>query len=405
MKPSALITLFKSDAPQEVARRRDPNLPATDRAAADRRARRGRQVLRYLRRRASFIAIVILPTLLASIYYLVWASDQYMSEARFVIRGQTATPSLLGQMFSMASGTHTAEEELLSVGDYMKSVDAVKQLQDRMSFAELYRRKDADWFARLPDGVPIEELLDYYLGMVAVSFDTQTGIAILRVRAFRPEDAQNICNTLLTLGEELVNRFSERQRNDTLKIARNEVERSEDRVVNARKDITAFRDRERSLDPGRSSLMVMDVISKLEIQLAQTRTELIESATYLKPDNAKFVALRNKADAIESQIVSEKKKLAGGDGTLAPMVARYERLQLEREFADKGYASSLVSLETARIEALKQHLYLVRIVEPNLAEKALYPRRWIILATLLLGSFIVYGIGWLIIAGVREHAA
>jgi capsular polysaccharide transport system permease protein len=241
--------------------------------------------------------------------------------------------------------------------------------------------------------------------MVAVSFDTQTGIAILRVRAFRPEDAQTICNTLLTLGEELVNRFSERQRNDTLQIARQEVQRSEQRVVSARKDITEFRDRERSLDPGKSSLMVLEVISKLEIQLAQTRTELTEAATYLKPDNAKFVALRNKADAIESQIVSEKKKLAGGDGTLAPMVARYERLQLEREFADKGYASSLVSLETARIEALKQHLYLVRIVEPNLAEKALYPRRWIILATLLLGSFIVYGIGWLIIAGVREHAA
>ena len=37
--------------------------------------------------------------------------------------------------------------------------------------------------------------------------------------------------------------------------------------------------------------------------------------------------------------------------------------------------------------------------------KALYPERWRVLATLLIGLLLAYSIGWLIVAGVREHSA
>src|SRR5581483_5189486 len=111
------------------------------------------------------------------------------------------------------------------------------------------------------------------------------------------------------------------------------------------------------------------------------------------------------ADALKNQIATERRRLTGSNGALAPQIAEYEHLLLEREFADKGYASALASLESARVEASKQHLYLVRVVEPNLPEKALYPRTSIILPTVFFGRLISYGIGWLIVAGVREHAA
>jgi len=44
-------------------------------------------------------------------------------------------------------------------------------------------------------------------------------------------------------------------------------------------------------------------------------------------------------------------------------------------------------------------------VNPNMPVKALFPERWRILATVLISLLLVYSIGWLIVAGVREHAA
>ena len=49
--------------------------------------------------------------------------------------------------------------------------------------------------------------------------------------------------------------------------------------------------------------------------------------------------------------------------------------------------------------------YLVRVVQPNLPEKSLAPRRGFILLTLFVSLLVAYGIGWLILAGILEHAA
>ena len=78
---------------------------------------------------------------------------------------------------------------------------------------------------------------------------------------------------------------------------------------------------------------------------------------------------------------------------------------LERQFADQQLASATASLESARVEAQRQHLYLARIVQPNLAVYPLYPRKLTNLASIFVGLAIAYGIGWLLIVGMREHAA
>jgi capsular polysaccharide transport system permease protein len=46
----------------------------------------------------------------------------------------------------------------------------------------------------------------------------------------------------------------------------------------------------------------------------------------------------------------------------------------------------------------------VRVVEPNLPGKALHPQRLKITATVFFSLLLSYAVGWLILAGVREHA-
>jgi capsular polysaccharide transport system permease protein len=97
-------------------------------------------------------------------------------------------------------------------------------------------------------------------------------------------------------------------------------------------------------------------------------------------------------------------KVAGNSRSLAASSVQFQRLTLQNEFADKQLAAALASLEEARSEAARKQAYVERIVEPNLPDAPLEPRRLRgILATLAI-SLLAYGILRMLLAGMREHA-
>ncbi len=150
-----------------------------------------------------------------------------------------------------------------SVQEYIQSRDAVSALSQRLGLREIFARPGADVLARFPNpmsGDSDEELFLHYKQMVEAVHVTTTGITNLRVQAFRPDDALLINRTLLTLGEELVNRMNERIRADSVKFAESEVDRSQQRLMEAQIKITEFRNRELMLDPSKSSLIVAELI-------------------------------------------------------------------------------------------------------------------------------------------------
>jgi capsular polysaccharide transport system permease protein len=74
------------------------------------------------------------------------------------------------------------------------------------------------------------------------------------------------------------------------------------------------------------------------------------------------------------------------------------------ELADKQLGIALAALETDRSEAARKQLYLERLVQPNLPDKALEPRRVRSILTVFLLGLIVWGAVSLVLASVREHA-
>ena len=85
------------------------------------------------------------------------------------------------------------------------------------------------------------------------------------------------------------------------------------------------------------------------------------------------------------------------------MISTYEDLVLNREFADKQLAAATAALTSAEQEARRQKLYLERIVQPTLAEQPLEPKRWLAILTIFATCLLIYGVGWLMWAGMREH--
>jgi capsular polysaccharide transport system permease protein len=365
--------------------------------------------------RKPFFLLVILPSLISVMYFYGVAAPQYVSEARFVVHsrgndggGQAALRAAAASGFGGFGGA-MASGEANSIRNFLSSLDAVMQANEKLDLIELWRRPEADFVARLWFTEP-ERIARFFNQMVNVTLDPVTGVTTLRVRSFRPEDSKALTETLLVAAESLVNRLSERARGDTLQLAQQEIEIAERRVQESRAALVRFREQERELDSAGAVQSALVLRGQLEGALAQARAELTERQQFMRPDNPALQATRNRIEALERQISAERSRHTdttanAGGAVLARQLAAYERLMLEREFADKQLASATVSLETSRIEAQRQQLYLSRIVQPNLAVYPLYPRSFINSASIFLGLAIAYGIGWLLVVGMREHAA
>ena len=212
-----------------------------------------------------------------------------------------------------------------------------------------------------------------------------------------------VAEELLRSSEQLVNKMNERRSNDLIKNASAEVARAQQTLVSIQLELTTFRNRELTIDPSRSSLMLIELIGRLSTELAQARTQLAE-AMASSPSGPQVETARRRAKAVEDQIAAERDRVSNSSDGLADKIAAYDRLNLQREFAIRQLATSFAALEAARIEARRQQLYLERVVEPNRADLSTMPTSLANVSSIFFGSLLAYMIIWLIATGAREHS-
>lgn len=355
-----------------------------------------------------FWAIVGLPTLIAGVYFFAIASDLYVSEVKFVVRGPSKTPvSALSAMLSSAAGS-AVSEDTFAVHDYLMSRDAVRRLERENELRTLLGRPEGDLLTRFP-GVwywrkDFEALYQAYARFVSVEVDSTSGVSTLEVKAYRPEDAQRMARALMNFSEQLVNALNERSRHDALAVFQREVDTTEARIAKIQTELTAYRVKEKMLDPKSASVGPLELLAQMNTQLAAAKGRLAEIIKD-SPSSPQIRLYRTRIASLERLIGEEGSKIAGNGNSVATAVGEYERLDVQRLLAQKQLASAFTSLEAARLEAQRQQLYLETIAQPNLADYPLYPKRLLSFATVVVSCLLAYGIAWLLVASVREHAS
>ena len=240
--------------------------------------------------------------------------------------------------------------------------------------------------------------------MISVFYTSTTGVSTIRVEAFRPEDAQAIAGALLDLGEDVVNRMNDRIENDAVRVATDEVDRDQQRLIDDQIEITNFRNKEMMIDVNKSSVIVTELIAKLDDDLSQTKAEVTQ-LTASSPGSPQLGVLQAHVDALEAQILKERSQISDKSTGLAEKLANYERLMMESGFAQHELESASDRLDSARVEAQRQQLYLERIVEPNRPDYSMAPERWRMIASTFGVNVLGLLVAWLIITGVAEHVA
>lgn len=375
------------------------DVPTPERVAA--RGARAKLRARILRP-----TILFLPTILAIVYFYFVAADRYVSEAQFVVRtaSKPLSTGTFGAILQM-SGLSRASDDVYSVQSFMTSRTAVERLLDGLDLRQIYGRPEADAFSRYPSiiyGATLDELHEYLGWMVRANYNSTTGISTLKVQAFRPEDAKAIADELRKLGEETVNRMNKRIQEDAIRASQADVDSFEQRLVDAQVAITRFRNAELMIDAAGSSIIATELIARLAAELTAVET-LIRETTTSAASSPALPTMKRKAEALQDQIMQERKKIADDHGGLAQKLAQYERLVLDQEFAKTALAGAEKALETARTEGRRQQLYLEYVVEPNLPDYPLEPRRMRMVWTFLSLNIVAMLVGWLLYAGIRQH--
>jgi capsular polysaccharide transport system permease protein len=353
-----------------------------------------------------FLVVVVVPVLASILYFGLLASDIYISESRFVVRApEKPAPIGLGAILQSA-GFSNATDEVSAAQSYAVSRDALRAINKGDTFEKAYTRPGISMVDRFnPFGLSgsFEELYRYFQSKVSIQNDAATSITTLTVRAYTPQDARRFNQELLELSEATVNRLNLRGREDLVRFAQSEVDQAKARATDAAVALAGYRKRSGIVDPEKQADAQMQMISNLQNQLIAGKTQLAQLEKYA-PENPQIPVVRTQIAAVQQQIDQEEGKVTGNRRSLAGSAVQFQRLTVENDFATQQLAAALASLEQARNEARKKQAYVERIVEPNVPDSPMEPRRLRGIFTTLVLSLIAYGILRMLLAGVKEHA-
>ena len=362
----------------------------------------------WLKKRRWFVVFVIAPTLLAGVYFGLFASDIYTSESRFVIKNPDQKRSQMSSLANLiqTTGLSGGQEQANEVLDYVRSRDALKALEKSPGFRARYASHDTDLFSRFPQPLhddTFEDLYKFYGKQVDARLDTETGTSIITVKGFTAQDAYTINLRLLELSEGLVNRLNDRIRNRAISEAQRQVDLASARAKAARVAIAQYRNSQELIDPAKQAVSVLEIANGLVAQRAALQTQL-DQMRRVTPGNPSIPALQNRVNAISGQIAAQDSRVVGSQGGIASKLGGYENLLVEQEFSTENLNVANAALVQARADSQRQQYYLERVVEPNMPDMPLLPHRLLNILIVAAVATCLYFIGWMLIVGILEHA-
>jgi capsular polysaccharide transport system permease protein len=369
------------------------------------------------RRRLVMVLWIVIPTLIAALYYGIIASNGYVSETQMVLSEQGGAPGIGGMagaagkssvlsLLGMGAGDSMQGDETAIVVNYLQSAEAMAALDQKIGLRKMWSAPSVDYFSRLPANASQEGFHKYYLKHITVTYDEADPVIELQAEAFRPEDAQLIVKTLVTLAQDKLNTAFTGMREDSLRFARSELTQSEHQLAAVNERLRVFRNENRDIDPKFSAQTVGSVTGGLFGQLAAAEANLRTVLSYAKPNSPQVRALKAHIDALKQQISADRGLLAGNatEKPYADRLAAYEDLLLDQKFAQDAYTAAMSFLATNRATLSHQQAYLVDFLTPTLPQDAMEPQRTRAVLLTLVVTALLWLTGSLVASALREHS-
>ena len=382
-----------------------PRLPGTQGSALTRwRASAGRR-LAPARIQGTIFSAALLFSLAAAVYWVVIASDRYVSEAHVIIERTNLGTGEASTAFGFIAVVPGLTSDQMLLRDHLLSLDMLKALDAKLDLRSHYSNWRRDPLSRMWfKDAPLEKFHAYFLGRVTVEVDEFTGILSVRSQAYDPETARAITAMMVEEGERHMNAMAHALASEQVAFLEGQVSEMNDRAVAARQKLLSFQNDKQLLSPTSTAQTLESIIAKLEGELSDLQTRRNGLLGYLMPDSPGVKELDIQIAGTRKQIERERKRLASPDGnTLNRTLEEYQGLEMQAQFAQDLYKSALTALEQGRVEATRTLKKVSILQSHNLPEYALEPRRIYNSIVYLIVSLLLAGLVNLIVIIIRDH--
>ena len=357
-----------------------------------------------LRRRtfgAAFVASV-----LAALYWGLFASDRYVSEAHVVIQHTDQASGESGKIGGLLGGVGggSSSDQLL-LRDHLLSIDMLAALDAKLNLRAHYSDWHRDPISRMWfSDAKLEWFHAHYLSRVAVEFDDYSGILAIKAQAYDPKMAHAIAAMLVAEGERFMNVLGHRLAQEQVSFLEKQVTDLSQRVLQARQIVLEFQNQKGLISPEATAGAFAATVNRLESQLTDLQTRRTAMLGYLMPQSPNVVELNMQIAAVEKQLEREKARLTSGtDRTLNRTVEEYQRLELNAQFALDIYKAALAGLERGRVDATRTLKKVSVLQNPFVPQYPIEPRRIYNTVVFILIALLIAGIMQLIAAIIRDH--
>ncbi|MEL7255342.1 MAG: sugar transporter [Pseudomonadota bacterium] len=350
----------------------------------------------------TMILVVMVPIALTAMYLFTIAKDQYASTTAFTVRQEQSgsASDLLGGLNFFAGSGGSSDSDILF--EYIQSQEIVERIDARIDLRGHYEQHwDVDKVFSLWPEASTEDLVSFWTRVVRISYDQTAGLMEIEVRAFDPDYAQAVAEEIVRESESMINALSAAARADATRYAQADLDEALTRLKAAREALTAFRTKSQIVDPEVDIQGRMGVMNNLQQQLAEALISFDLLSQTSNPDDPRVQQARRRIEVIRARIASERLAFAQGAtdvGALTEdyptLIAEFERLTVDREYAEETYRAALTALDVARANAIRRSRYLATYIEPTRAQSADYPQRYVL--TALVGLFLL--LTWAILA-------
>ncbi|MEO9777612.1 MAG: capsule biosynthesis protein [Sedimentitalea sp.] len=362
-----------------------PSLPSVELSPAERRnheigqiqrdmMRRRRRKLMFLLTRLSFF--VLLPTILAGLYYFKLATPIYASNSEFLIlKADNSGGSGLG---GLLSGTQFATtQDSIAVQSYLQSKDAMLRLDRDMGFKERFSQDWIDPIQRLSPDATNEEAYRTYKKYVKIGYDPTEGVIRMEVSAPDPIVSTDFSTRLISYAEDRVNNLSQQKRGDQMNDAVEGFEGAQEERRKAQEALVELQQQGALLDPEGVIASLRGQINSVEIQLQEKQLQLAALMDNARPNKAKVDGTSGDIRRLENLLASLNARMidaSKGENSLAQLSVNIQMAQADLAARDMMLQSALQQVEQTRMEANRQVRYLTVSVDPVPSQEPSYPR-------------------------------
>jgi capsular polysaccharide transport system permease protein len=355
---------------------------------------------------SSIFGVAVIASLLAACYWIVIASDRYVSEAHIIIQRTDLAAGASVDFTSLLSGaSNGGRADQLLLRDHLLSVDMLKKLDAQLNLRDHFSDGQRDPLSRMWNrDASIEWFHQHFLSRVNIEFDEYAGVLMVKAQGYDPQTALNITTLLVKEGERFMNNMARDLAQDQVTFLETQVSQMYDRAMQARQAVLSYQNKKGLVSPQATAENIAGIIATLQASKAELETQRSALQAYLVADHPNIVQLNQQAAAIDKQIALEQAKLVSPNGkTLNRTVEEFQRLEMQAGFAQDVYKTALIALEKGRVEALRTLKKVSVLQAPSLPEYPLEPRRYYNSLVFALVALLLAGVANLLAAIVRDH--